>query len=252
MEEKMSNNEEIKITEDKIRQCSIDISKLQGSILDMGNQEIIKKNRFSNLTDIKETKLVTETLFEINSKTQLREKILEAKITKLQDQLVQHHLNLVKPKEMKGKKSQIKKSENMDERIPELDETFYPSCDEEYLSSSSSEDGDNHRNKKNHKRKNGSSSNSNEDVKKKRNKKNILSIVVQDEDRDNKDEKTSSCDEKESKKLLYKASSICLTELDEETLIGKSTNNIRLSLAQYTVKELKAFLSVRGLAVSGT
>jgi hypothetical protein len=110
---------------------------------------------------------------------------------------------------MKGKKSQIKKSENMNEiiLIPELDETFYPSFDEAYLSSSSSEDGDNHQNKKTHKRKNGSSSNSNEDVKKKRNKNNILSIIVQDEDRNNEDAKTSSCDEKESKKLLNKASS---------------------------------------------
>jgi hypothetical protein len=77
---------------------------------------------------------------------------LEAKITKLQDQLVQHHFNLVKPKEMKGKKSQIEKFENMNERIPELDETFYSSCDEEYLSSSSSEDGDHPQNKKKKKR----------------------------------------------------------------------------------------------------
>lgn len=289
---------EMKKIEDSIRQHTKSISVHNTTLLDLGNKMNADKKRFSHIIDIKESKLLSEVLFDITCKTHKKQIHVDNKVRKLQEQVMKYKKQLqnndttiqfYKDALAQHKDNNNDYDDEYDEdydEIGELDETFYPSDidnnnndnnnqvnakndseDEVYNDNSSSSDDDgyrrkrkvtkktsNHKNNKNNhltskKRKHVSNSSSNEQQGG-NDSSSILSDYVDNHQSNNSDDDSDNSDVSNYKSKHNKRVRTTKTK-SIQILTNVDNSMIQFPLSQYTVKELKSYLSERCLLVSG-
>jgi hypothetical protein len=239
-------DKKLKLLEEEVRKKSAQISILQGTISDLSLKAAPKKNRFNCISTVKEGRLVSDYLLELSVKSRSREHILEKKVAQLQEQLLQHFSS--KPElNTASRKRKGAKFEDSDDEYGELDETFYPSEDEQIAQDSDiSFEERTDRNRPKEKREKNILKSQEREVREFNNKELDTSGSVFS----SKDISAQESDsEQEEKSLPIKNKAPKRKKMDASTVLEPA--EIKYPLAKQNVKELKLYLSSRGLAVSG-
>lgn len=141
-----------KALENELRQRSATIAGLNGVLSDLGNASTADKKRFSRFTDLKESRHVSELLFEVAYKAQKRELSATKRAKALQDALArckqqlreaQSSAEYYQQQATQRRENYIFDDEESDRA--EMDETFYPSEEESAYASEGSDSDDSYR-----------------------------------------------------------------------------------------------------------
>lgn len=138
----------MKALENEIRSRSAAIAGLNGTLTELGPASTADKKRFSKFTDIKESRLVSEVLFEVTCKAQKRETLAARRLRSVQDQLKRCKKALAEANasvvhyQQAAERAKGYIFDDEDSFQAEMDETFYPSGDSDADASEASDDDD--------------------------------------------------------------------------------------------------------------
>jgi hypothetical protein len=133
-----------KVLENELRQRSATIAGLNGVLSDLGQASTADRKRFARFTELKESRHVSELLFEVAYKSQKRAHSATKRAKALQDALTRCKAQL---QEAQQQAAQVNRNERYifddeESERAEMDETFYPSEDDSaYVSDASDSDG---------------------------------------------------------------------------------------------------------------
>jgi hypothetical protein len=133
-----------KALENELRQRSATIAGLNGVLSDLGQASTADRKRFARFTELKESRHVSELLFEVAYKSQKRAHSATKRAKALQDALTRCKAQL---QESQQQAAQVNRNERYifddeESERAEMDETFYPSEDDSaYVSDASDSDG---------------------------------------------------------------------------------------------------------------
>ena len=140
----------IKALENEIHIRSSSMAQLKGVLADLGNKSSADKKRFSRFTELRESKLASEVLFEVAYKAQKKEHLMSKKMHLMQEQLLRCKKQLENANAsvlfyQQAASASAGRYEYDDDELSErgeMDETFYPSDEDDDADASECSDDD--------------------------------------------------------------------------------------------------------------
>jgi hypothetical protein len=138
-----------KALENELRARSATIAGLNGVLSDLGNASTADKKRFTRFTDLKESRHVSEVLFEVAAKAQKREhtasrrmRSLQNSLHKCKQQLKEAQTSATYYQQLATQRAENYIFDDEESEHAEMDETFYPSEEESAYASDGSDSDD--------------------------------------------------------------------------------------------------------------